>query len=161
MNPSDRIVKNLCAFLCSDTAATPVFEENRSESGILSLQKESSGKAAAPQQDIPPQQKEAQLMKRGAEIALHKLCSQFGGRVFDIVPNLWTCMSAKLIEVFGNDVQSPGALEADQAVPANAVLGQEVIDTLTVMTTVVPYLSKDLWYKVFVKLEDLLNILIT
>lgn len=92
-------------------------------------------------------------MKRGAEIALRKLCSQFGARVFDIVPNLWTCMSAKLLEVFGSDVHNPGALEADKAVQANVVLGQEVIDTLTVMTTVVPYLLQDLWLKVFAKLR--------
>lgn len=155
VNPTDKIVKNLCTFLCSDTTKTPVLEENQTQAGILSVQRDDNGKtgnnvakdAAA---NMTPAQKEAQLMKRGAETALRELCNKFGSRVFDIVPKLWECLSAKLQEVFSQDQANHGVPNADAIVRANLNTGQEVIDTLTVMTTVVPYLSKDLWKNVSV-----------
>ncbi|KAI9495302.1 hypothetical protein BDB00DRAFT_870456 [Zychaea mexicana] len=155
VNPTDKIVKNLCTFLCSDTVETPVLEDNQTQSGILSIQKEDSsntGKggsakeaaAAAP----TAAQKESQLMKRGAEIALRVLCDRFEGRVFDIVPKLWECMVAKLQLVFGQDAEGSGVSLADKAIQSDLTVGQEVIDTLTIVTTVVPYLSSDLWPKI-------------
>ncbi|KAI9270458.1 hypothetical protein BDA99DRAFT_557285 [Phascolomyces articulosus] len=174
VNPTDKIVKNLCTFLCSDTAQTPVLEDNPTHSGILSIQKENSNNnnhqnnsgrgagnnankeataggaggasaAAAAAAAPTPEQKQAQLMKRGAEITLRVLCNRFGGSVFNIVPKLWECMVAKLEYVFGQDLATPGVPFADAAIQADLTLGQEVIDTLTIMTTVVPYLSSDLW----------------
>ncbi|KAI8150160.1 hypothetical protein BJV82DRAFT_586077 [Fennellomyces sp. T-0311] len=152
-NPTDKIIKNLCTFLCSDTAKTPVLEDNQSRSGILSIQKDdtSNGKTSVAKESAAtqtPVQKENQLMKRGAEVALEALCNQFGGRVFDTVPKLWECMCARLQEVFGQDDATAGVPNADAAIQFNLAIGQEVIDTLTIMTTVVPYLSSDLYPKV-------------
>lgn len=155
-NPSDKIIKNLCTFLCSDTATTPLLEENQTESGIVSIQKEESSNnktqaakdaaaAAAAATTTSGTQKEAQLTKRGAEIALKELCNQFGKDVFRIVPKLWECMTAKLLEVYGADAGTTGVSRADAMIKSNLVLGQEVIDTLSVITTVVPFLSQELW----------------
>ncbi|KAI7882056.1 hypothetical protein K492DRAFT_145458 [Lichtheimia hyalospora FSU 10163] len=153
VNPTDKIVKNLCTFLCSDTTKTPVLEENQTQAGILSVQRDDNSKASNnvakdAAANLTPAQKEAQLMKRGAETALRELCNKFGSRVFDIVPKLWECLSAKLQEVFNQDQGTRGVPNADAILQANLNAGQEVIDTLTVMTTVVPYLSKDLWKNV-------------
>ncbi|ORY95444.1 hypothetical protein BCR43DRAFT_301359 [Syncephalastrum racemosum] len=139
VNPTDKIVNNLCTFLCSDTSKTPVLEENQMQSGIVSIQKEDNKKeiAASAATSAP-----AQLMKRGAETALRELCNRFGGRVFEMVPVLWDCMANRLRNVFdpnGNDVSA-----ADKQIQADLALGQQVIDALTVVKTVVPYLSEDL-----------------
>ena len=54
-------------------------------------------------------------------------------------------MTAKLNQVFGQDLSGSGVPLADAAIQSDLTLGQEVIDTLTIMMTVVPYLSSDLW----------------
>ncbi|KAG2224833.1 hypothetical protein INT45_008015, partial [Circinella minor] len=163
VNPTDKIVKNLCTFLCSDAVQTPVLEDNPSHSGILSIQKDSNnvsnnnnsgrgGNNTAKDKEgstattgPTAEQKQAQLMKRGAEITLRVLCNRFGGSVFNTVPKLWECMAAKLNQVFGQDLSGSGVPLADAAIQSDLTLGQEVIDTLTIMMTVVPYLSSDLW----------------
>ena len=142
VNPNDKVIKNLCTFLCSDTSVTPELEENQIKSAILSTHKEETGKAAAQVKEIiTPEQKEAQLMKRGAEIALRELCDQFGDRVFDIVPKLQECICQSIMTTF------PPGEHSDDLITANLQLGQEVIDSLTILTMVVPYLSEGLYEK--------------
>lgn len=144
VNPNDKVVKNLCTFLCSDTTVTPVLEDNQAKSGILSIHKEESSKhAPVVKEIITPEQKEAQLMKRGAEIALRELCDQFGDRVFEIVPKLKECISEKIMQVFPDN--AVGVEQSDQLIANDFQLGQEVIDSLTILTMVVPYLSQGLW----------------
>jgi TATA-binding protein-associated factor len=144
VNPNDKVIKNLCNFLCSDTTVTPVLEDNQVKSGILSILKEETGKATAvvSKDTVTPEQKEAQLKKRGAEIALRELCDTFGDRVFEIVPKLKECMNQKIIQVFpsNQDIEM-----SDKMIAADFQLGQEVIDSLSILTTVVPYLSEGLW----------------
>lgn len=142
-NPNDKIVKNLCTFLCSDLTVTPVLQENQTQSGILSIQKEdvSSKTKENISTNLTPEQKDAQLTKRGAEIALRELCNRFGPRVFNTVPKLKECISQKVMEVFPEQ----GIEQADQMIRQDPQAGQEVIDSLTVLTMVVPCLSEDLW----------------
>lgn len=142
-NPNDKIVKNLCTFLCSDLTVTPVLQENQTQSGILSIQKEdvSSKTKENISTNLTPEQKDAQLTKRGAEIALRELCNRFGPRVFNTVPKLKECISQKVMEVF----PELGIEQADQMIRQDPQAGQEVIDSLTVLTMVVPCLSEDLW----------------
>lgn len=139
VNPTDKIVNNLCTFLCSDTSKTPVLEENQMQSGIVSIQKEDNKKEAAASATTSAP---AQLMKRGAETALRELCNRFGGRVFEMVPVLWDCMANRLRQVF--DPNATDVSTADKQIQADLALGQQVIDALTVVKTVVPYLSEDL-----------------
>ncbi|KAI8381200.1 uncharacterized protein BYT42DRAFT_598127 [Radiomyces spectabilis] len=145
-NPTDLILKNLCIFLCSDTGKTPILEENQATSGILSIQKEDVTKAG-PAKELTPEQSEAQLMKRGAETALRELCDRFGAQVFVMVPKLWERMTYNLKQMFAPDSNVSDVAAADKAMSADISLGQEVIDTITVVTTVVPYISSELWPK--------------
>ncbi|KAL7313291.1 TATA-binding protein-associated factor mot1, variant 3 [Mucor circinelloides] len=152
VNPNDKIIKNLCTFLCSDTTVTPVLEENQTKLGILSIQKEETGgkagaaAAANAKEVLTQEQKDAQLMKRGAEISLRKLCDTFGDRVFEIVPKLMQCISQKVVETFPENSDGTNSVEmADKAISEQFQLGQEVIDALTILTMVVPYLSEGLW----------------
>jgi TATA-binding protein-associated factor len=91
-------------------------------------------------------------MKRGAEITLRELCDQFGDKVFQIVPKLKQSISQKVMEVFPLSNGANGVEESDQLISSNFSLGQEVIDSLTVLTTIVPYLSEGLWDEVRIKI---------
>lgn len=143
VNPNDKVIKNLCTFLCSDTTVTPVLEDNQVKSGILSIHKEETGKASAATKDtLTPEQKEAQLMKRGAEIALRELCDTFDDRVFEIVPKLKECVSQKVMQIFP---ANQNIEVSDKMIAADFQLGQEVIDALSILTMIVPYLSEGLW----------------
>jgi TATA-binding protein-associated factor len=151
-NPNDQVVRNLCVFLCSDSTVTPLLEENQTKPGILSIQKVDPPGKGAPKESVSPEQKDTQLMKRGAEITLRELCDQFGDKVFQIVPKLKQSISQKVMEVFPLSNGANGVEESDQLISSNFSLGQEVIDSLTVLTTIVPYLSEGLWDEVRIKI---------
>ncbi|RCI04336.1 TATA-binding protein-associated factor mot1 [Rhizopus stolonifer] len=142
-NPNDKVVKNLCTFLCSDTTITPVLQDNQVKSAILSIAKEETGKANANKEVLTQEQKDAQLMKRGAEITLRALCDTFGDRVFDIVPKLKECISQKVIEAF--PLVSTSSEQSDNLITTDFQLGQDVIDSLAILNMIIPYLSKGLW----------------
>ncbi|CAO3582227.1 unnamed protein product [Absidia cylindrospora] len=143
MKLNDQITKNLCIFLCSDSTKTPILEENMAQSGIQSIQKEDPKTAAAATKDSEQDNRETQLMKRGAEVSFRELCNRFGNQVFHVVPKLWDSMSSKLQQVFPADEQD--ATQANQRMVSDLSLGQEVIDSISLITTVVPFLSQDLW----------------
>ncbi|OBZ85747.1 hypothetical protein A0J61_06204 [Choanephora cucurbitarum] len=153
-NPNDKIIKNLCTFLCSDTTITPVLQENQTKLGIMSIVKEESGKGHhAPVKEVLTQeQKDAQLMKRGAEITLRQLCDTFGDRVFEIVPKLKEFVSQKLMEAFpilppsaGGDISNE---QSDHLITVDMALGQDVVDSLTVLNMIIPYVSSGLYNQI-------------
>ncbi|CAO3616747.1 unnamed protein product [Cunninghamella echinulata] len=151
-NPSSRIIKNLCIFLCSDPIKTPILEENTTQSGIQSIQKEdvksgsNAAAAAAKEANSNLETREAQLMKRGAEVSFKELCSRFGNEVFNIVPQLWDSMTIKLEEIFPSNELD--ATSANKQMQHDLRIGQDVIDSISVITTVVPFLSQDLWPRI-------------
>lgn len=104
VNPNDKIVKNLCTFLCSDPTTTPELQSNRSKEGILSLQKaKEPDKSSINNDSIGGQDeklKSQKLIRRGAEITLREFATQFGPKLFDIVPKLWVCMHSSLDNTF-------------------------------------------------------------
>ncbi|RUP50793.1 hypothetical protein BC936DRAFT_137667 [Jimgerdemannia flammicorona] len=161
VNPNDKIVKNLCAFLCSDPSITPVLDTNQQTEGILSVQREDGSIAghtskkddaekAHGKDEDNPDVKEAKLMQRGAETALKEFCTRFGERLLEVLPKLWECLSAKIEEVFGKNVKggAMGVKAADRIVEADLAVGQEVVDAMIVVMTVVPFLNKALWKQV-------------
>ncbi|KAI8967520.1 hypothetical protein BDF20DRAFT_899694 [Mycotypha africana] len=148
-NPNDKVIKNLCTFLCTDTTVTPLLEENQVKSGILSITKEETnsktGTSNSNKNTSPEEQKDAQLMKRGAELALRELCNRFGDRVFEIVPKLKESICQRIMEVFPETAHMNSVEQSDAIIAENILLGQEVIDSLSILTMIVPYLSDKLW----------------
>ncbi|KAI9477717.1 MAG: hypothetical protein EXX96DRAFT_567910 [Benjaminiella poitrasii] len=140
-NPNDKIIKNLCTFLCSDATVTPVLENNQIKSGILSIVKEDSGKNTT-KDELTQEQKDAQLMKRGAELALRELCDTFGDRVFDIVPKLKECISQRIMEIFPENIDGS---KSDEIIRNDLQSGQDIVDSLTILSNIIPYLSEGLW----------------
>ncbi|KAJ6608621.1 hypothetical protein B0H10DRAFT_1920958 [Mycena sp. CBHHK59/15] len=152
--PPDKIVKNLCTFLCQDVEQTPTFAFTRKyTNGILSFQDvakpatEKNGKDAGKDKDkIPeiPKSEEAskaRLSRRGAGLAFNQLSAKFGPRLLDVIPNMWQFMAGGLISVF--PPESPG--DSDDRIQKQ--FGQDVIDSLSVLEAVVPTFHPDLWPK--------------
>ncbi|CAG8585707.1 17161_t:CDS:10, partial [Cetraspora pellucida] len=146
VNPNDKIVKNLCTFLCSDPTTTPELQANRAKEGILSLQKAKEpdkGSSNNDSQNEDEELKSQKLIRRGAETALRQFSIQFGPKLFDIVPRLWTCVHSSLSTIFAHDDK-----EKTSVFKTNINLGQDVIDSLQILQTLVPVFHESLQLKV-------------
>ncbi|KAL1694700.1 hypothetical protein GGG16DRAFT_87332 [Schizophyllum commune] len=146
--PADKIVKNLCTFLCQDTSYTPIFAEKRKvHQGILSAiglrpaDQQKNGKAAAKVEEETASDHSKQISARGATIAFRGLSTRFGPQLLDVVPNMWTSIAGGLLGQF--NASSPE--ESDKFLSADANAGQNVIDTLSVLEAVIPALHEELW----------------
>ncbi|PWN31835.1 uncharacterized protein FA14DRAFT_93569 [Meira miltonrushii] len=150
-NPSEKIVKNLCAFVCQDTTRTPVFDQAKQTLiGIYSLLKEREAQAALaatggpgrgkskaailaalPDSDVnlTEEEREGRNIRRGAEFALLEICNQFGDQLFDSLPTLWQSMTGSLIDTF--NAPQGDVVDAE---------GQAVIDCCAIIQVVVPHL---------------------
>ncbi|KAF9453249.1 SNF2 superfamily chromatin remodeling protein [Macrolepiota fuliginosa MF-IS2] len=148
--PPDKIVKNLCTFLCQDTENTPTFAFNRKHTdGILSFQGSSlrnqkdkeGGKPSAKGSDTqaPEENKKARLSRRGAGFAFNQLSAKFGPELLSIIPNMWHSMAGGLMSAFQN-----GSVEQSDIL-IEKQYGQDVIDSLSVLEAVAPAFDSGLW----------------
>ncbi|KIJ63251.1 hypothetical protein HYDPIDRAFT_113216 [Hydnomerulius pinastri MD-312] len=147
--PPDKIVKNLCTFLCQDVEQTPTFAYSRTVfKGILTLQSWSkttpnkAGKEDQEKGETPKSEEEAakaRLSRRGAGLAFNQLSAKFGARLLDVIPKMWQSMAGGLLSACSAD--SPAA--ADALMEKNC--GQDVIDSLSVLEAVAPTLDPSLW----------------
>ncbi|KAL0947465.1 hypothetical protein HGRIS_013571 [Hohenbuehelia grisea] len=150
VQPPDKIVKNLCTFLCQDVELTPTFAYSRKlTEGILSFQstthsgskqngKDPKGDKEAPKMD---EAAKARLSRRGAGMAFVQLSAKFGPRLLSVIPNMWQSMVGGLLSACQTD--SPEASDA----LIDKQFGQDVIDSLSVLEAVVPTLHEELWPK--------------
>lgn len=94
--PPDKIVKNLCTFLCQDVGQTPTFSYAKKHlGGILSF-----SKLASEGSQPPPSAEDAakaRLSRRGARLAFEELSVKFGPRLLDVVPKMWHSMAGGLL----------------------------------------------------------------
>ncbi|KAF8558525.1 hypothetical protein OG21DRAFT_1504270 [Imleria badia] len=149
--PPDKIVKNLCTFLCQDVEQTPTFAYSRTiYKGILTLQtwsKIAPGRAGRETQEkgepIKSEDEVAKtrLSRRGAGLAFDQLSTKFGPRLFEAIPKMWQSMAGGLLSACS--AESPQ--EADVAMEKQ--YGQDVIDSLSVLEAVSPALDPALWPK--------------
>lgn len=112
----DKIVKNLCTFLCQDVEQTPTFALAKvTERGIFSsrsiLQADSQGistkngnrnQSDASDEDVT----KAKISRRGAELAFMQLSSKFGDKLFERVPKMWEFMAGGLLAAFTTGTSS-------------------------------------------------------
>ncbi|KAM0788287.1 hypothetical protein ACM66B_001433 [Microbotryomycetes sp. NB124-2] len=144
-NPSDKLIKNLCTFLCQDVARTPIFAGSKGvKRGILTLMyNPARGEATKETKDKTTQElgggdnSAAKLVFRGAEFALARLSSLFGDDLLDRLPKLWSCMSDALFVTYssGNTSAADAMLASDDA------KGQDLLDCLTVLPTIARQLT--------------------
>ena len=108
--PPEKIVKNLCTFLCQDVEQTPTFAYNKHvENGILTFRSvmrndaaimngKGRGQGDSGQEDVG----KAKVSRRGAEFAFTELSLLFGERLFELVPKMWEFMAGGLLSAFAS-----------------------------------------------------------
>ena len=156
--PPDKIVKNLCTFLCQDIDQTPTFAYTRKNTeGILSFRKvqpEMNGREGASPEDAA----KARLSRRGAGLAFIELSARFEARLLDAVPKMWYSMAGGLLSACGGGMyrSASGVLQelthvSESSNHADSLMekqyGQDVIDSLSVLDAVVPTFHEDVWPK--------------
>ncbi|KAJ7632150.1 SNF2 superfamily chromatin remodeling protein [Roridomyces roridus] len=145
--PPDKIVKNLCTFLCQDVEQTPTFAFQRKWiDGILSFQPAEDKDGAKEKEklaDVPKPEDagKARLSRRGAGLAFDRLSAKFGPRLLEVIPNIWQFMAGGLISACGAGADP----NSDELIQKQ--FGQDVIDSLSVLEAVVPTFHPDLWPK--------------
>ncbi len=96
--PPEKIVKNLCTFLCQDIDQTPTFSYSRKyQSGILSFHKTQHETTANGNVPSPEDAVKARLSRRGAGLAFVELSAKFGPKLLEVVPNMWQSMAGGLL----------------------------------------------------------------
>ncbi|ODQ66801.1 hypothetical protein NADFUDRAFT_41424 [Nadsonia fulvescens var. elongata DSM 6958] len=141
--PCDKLIKNLCAILCVDTSEVPEFHLNQKvEDSILSLCKEEARTDPA---DIIAHQKEvkaAKIKRLGSLTSLQELAKLYGSHLFAKIPKLKECMFSALRDLEKSDFDS---LKNNGIYNVESVIGQEIIDSLSVIRALLPHLTSDLY----------------
>ena len=131
---SDKLVRNLAAFLCVDTTETPEFHLHQNlEQSILSLKREEEKKDPKDLATFARIAAEAKIKRSGAQAALEELSHSFGANLFTNVPRLKDCMSAVTIKGFSDGF--PEDIESD-----SSMFGQSIIDEFSILRTLLPKL---------------------
>ncbi|OBZ75174.1 hypothetical protein A0H81_04814 [Grifola frondosa] len=156
--PPDKIVKNLCTFLCQDIEHTPTFAYSRKIlNAVLSFPRSgaaanSNGKDNTDKHVVSPEEAaKARLSHRGARLAFVELSAKFGPRLLDAIPKMWQSMAGGILSACATDSVSQMDGQIDKQ------YGQDVIDSLSVLEAVVPTFHEDLWPKL-TELFPLINL---
>ncbi|KAG5421534.1 MOT1 [Candida metapsilosis] len=145
---ADKIVKNLCAFLCVDTAEVPEFHHNVGfKTNILSLRKEEGisehADAAAHEKAVH----EARIKRRGALLSLEEIISIYKENLFTEVPKLKELMVGPLKEL---------ATTSSDEIVKDEFKGQSIIDALGILKALLPKIDKSLHSEITDHLDLLL-----
>jgi TATA-binding protein-associated factor len=131
---SDKLIRNLSAFLCVDTAETPEFHPHQTlEQSILSLKREEEKKDPKDLVTFAKIAAEAKIKRSGAQAALEELSDAFGANLLSSVPRLRDCMSAFTVKGFTDGF--PEDIESD-----SSTFGQSIIDEFSILRTLLPRL---------------------
>lgn len=145
---ADKILKNLCSFLCVDTSEVPEFVHNSSfKDAILSLRKEEAKTDPA---DIAAHEKavhEARIKRNGALLALDEIIEIYKENIFNELP--------KFKEILFGTLGSMETTSADEMSKDNS-LGQSIVDALGVLRAVLPKLSSSLYPEIADQMPRLL-----
>ncbi|VBB86674.1 Putative TATA-binding protein-associated factor MOT1 [Podospora comata] len=132
--PADKVVANLVKFSCVEVAETPEFPIHAHKTNvILSMQKEEDRVDHVDAAKFAREAKAARITRRGAKEALELLSHSFGPDLLARVPSLQTFMEEPLVRAF------TGSLPAEARDP-ESTFGQEIVDAMSVIRTMVPTL---------------------
>lgn len=140
---ADKLIKNLCAFLCVDTTETPEFHRNLSMTDAIYSLRKLEDMSDPEDTDYLYEAREARKKHAGAQMALEEMATRFKGDLFSIIPKLSRCIFDPIQTVFGTEVLVTNLQDTSNS------LGQEVIDGLSILRTLVPKLDDLLFTQVF------------
>ncbi|OLL22977.1 putative helicase mot1, partial [Neolecta irregularis DAH-3] len=131
----DKLIKNLCRFLCVDTSESPEFFRNESLKDIILSLKRDEERGPKDTLNREAEVKAARIKRRGAQFALAELCTRFGGDLLSKVPKLHECMIQPLTANF--------ALP-DHVQHFEPEVGQDIVDSLSILRSLIPQIHHDL-----------------
>ncbi|BFZ55825.1 TATA-binding protein-associated factor mot1 [Savitreella phatthalungensis] len=119
---ADKLIKNVCAFSCVDTRLTPEFEAHAAiHDRVYTLALEETAPSLS---EITP----VTIKRRGAELVLACFTKHHGLNLFERLPGLRQCAFAALDQSFRS--------AAEELALDDAVLGQNVIDSVSLLATI-------------------------
>lgn len=134
---ADKIIKNLCAFICVDTSEVPEFIHNvKFTDNILSLRKEEAKTDPA---DIAAHERavhEAKIKRSGALLAMEEVIAVYKENFFEALP--------KMKEILFEPLSLLELITAEELVK-DTQKGQSIIDALGVLRVILPKLNKLLY----------------
>lgn len=133
--PADKVVANLVKFSCVEVAETPEFPVHAAKTScILSMQKEEDRVDHVDAAMWARESRAAQITRRGAKEALEVLSFIYGPSLLESVPSLRTFMQDPLVKAFTCDLPS-------EARDPEHTFGQDIIDAMSVIRTMVPTMN--------------------
>lgn len=140
-NVANKIVKNLCAFLCVDSIAVPEFNENSSfKDQILTTIIVERNNSISDDAKLKEVSEKAKIKTRGALFTLQILLSDFGKDSFVKVPQLKS--------IIFDPLQKYDQLSTDHNTETmSAQLGSNIVDSLGVLRIIFPFIHKELQEK--------------
>ncbi|GMM57508.1 DNA-binding ATPase [Maudiozyma humilis] len=150
-NVANKIVKNLCGFLCVDTSEVPDFSANSTYTeNILTLIKEDN--SISNQDDVRVRKiaEEAKLKRQGGLYTLGKLLTTFDNEMLSQIPKFKSIILESL----------DSYVESDSSSTSNNATGQSIVDALGILRALFPYMNDDFRTKEILprlsKIKDLL-----
>ncbi|KAG4305422.1 hypothetical protein PORY_000978 [Pneumocystis oryctolagi] len=150
----DKLIGNLCTFLCLDTSEIPEFHCNKNlQKCILSLKKDQEDQCS---KDVSYERnsKEIHIRKNGAKLVLINIVETFGKNLFEKIPKLYNHIF-KSIE-FAFKERSDFLKDINEQ---NSILGQNIIDGLSILRILVSHFNKSLYPLVVDHLKTILKAL--
>ncbi|PHH70892.1 hypothetical protein CDD80_5670 [Ophiocordyceps camponoti-rufipedis] len=136
--PADKIIANLVKFSCVEVAETPEFPVHAAKTScILSMQKEEDRVDHADAAKWAMEAKAARITRRGAQKALEKIARTHGPQLFERAPSLRTFMEKPLVQAFSGDLPA-------EARDPESPLGQDIVDAMSIIRTMIPALDAGL-----------------
>lgn len=135
----DKLISNLCTFLCLDTSEIPEFHCNRTfRKCILSLKKDQEDQCS---KDVFYEQKlkDVHIKQNGAKLVLINIVKTFGENLFEKIPKLYTCMFKSIELAFKESFDFSKDIEQD------SIFGQNVVDGLSILRILVSHFNKSLY----------------
>ncbi|AET40904.1 DNA-binding ATPase Ecym_7048 [Eremothecium cymbalariae DBVPG len=151
-NVANKVVKNLCGFLCVDTTEVPEFAPNAHYTdSILTLIKETTILSVQDDVAIRKMTEEAQVKRRGAIYTLSQLLIKLGSTALEKVPQLQHSIFDPL-----DDLKTVSQVNEDSDYPKI----QESVDALGILRALFIFLDPEIQNKcVFKRLPNILKFL--
>jgi TATA-binding protein-associated factor len=180
LNANEKIVKNLCTFLCSDSRVVRIIEKEKNVSDIITMEmlqnpleenhnshnnkrkKINIDSAALSVVDESTKEDgdEAEnlaksIIRRGANMALEELCKAFGSELFNKIPKIWENL-VNSIQIFSNTEEIE---QTNKYLTENVSEAQKIVNSLYILKTIIPHVDKNIHTIITGQLETICNTL--
>ncbi|KAG4302539.1 hypothetical protein PCANB_001114 [Pneumocystis canis] len=135
----DKLIGNLCTFVCLDTSEIPEFYCNKTlQKCILSLKKDQENQCL--KSFSHEQNSKVYVKKNGAKLVLINIVKTFGKNLFEKIPKLYTCMFNAVEFAFKEDFDLSKNINEQ-----GSILGQNIVDGLSILRILVSYFNESLY----------------